>query len=466
MRALTHREEAKQFGDHNWDQSRNRMASTRFVMGEPVVSHELTAAPSHNEWADRPTAGRPGTGRSVLGPRRAHSPAGELHAERITMDLENAAGLGEIPAYALENPQHDLALELIGRFVQGQRLGRANLRGLVGQGDVERQIVELDDRPLRQDHAALDHVLELAHVARPAVGLERRQRFGRRPLDPLVEAAIVTANEVIDEERHVLDPLPEWRDDDRHDVEPLVQIVAEGAARDGLPEVRVGRGDEPDVDLDRARAADALDLALLEHPQELHLEVGPQGADLVEEQGAPLCQLELSELPLVGSGERAPLVAEQLGLDERLGDRRGIDGDERPVAPRALMVDSARHQLLASTALAGDQHGRRRRGDLRDQTVQLLDRGMPADDLVEIVGACQLGAQERDLTFEGAALEGAARERQELVLLERLGQVVEGAELHGGDRRAYGLHGGHEDHFDALVDGLDALEHLDAVHAG
>src|SRR5262252_8073020 len=102
------------------------------------------APPSHSEWARRPIAGRPATGRSVLAARRAHSPAGELHAERIAMDFENATGLGEVPAYALEDAQHDLTLELIGRLVQRQRLGRADLRGLVGQGDVERQIVELD----------------------------------------------------------------------------------------------------------------------------------------------------------------------------------------------------------------------------------------------------------------------------------------------------------------------------------
>src|SRR5213594_370725 len=382
------------------------------------------------------------------------------------MDLENSARLGEVPAHPFEDPEHDLALELVRRLVQGQRLGPPNLRGLLRQGDIERKIVELDDGPLGQDHAPLDDVLELAHVARPPVGLQRGERFGRGPVNPLVEPAIVAPDEMVDEQGHVLDPLPERRHDHRHDVEPIVEILAEGAASDGLLEVRVRGGDEPDVDLDRASTADSLDLALLEHAQELHLELGPQCADLVEEHGAPLRQLELPQLPPVGAGERALLVAEQIGLDERLGDGGRVDGDEGPVTPRALMVDGPRDQLLAGSALAGDQDGGRRPGDLRDQAVELLDRGMPTDDLVEDVRARQLGAQECDLALERPALEGAARQRQDLVLLEGLGQIVEGAELHGGHRGANGLHGGNEDHLDAFVEGLDALEHLDAVHPG
>src|SRR5262249_62256773 len=110
-------------------------------------------------------------------------------------------------------------------------------------------------------------------------------------------------------------------------------------------------------------------------------------------------------------GRRA---AGQSRLDVRLGDGGRVDRDERTVAPRPWMIDRARDQLLARPALAGDEHGRRRARHLRDETVELLDRGMPPDDLLEIVRALELGAQERDLALERPALEGAAREGQEL----------------------------------------------------
>jgi len=43
-------------------------------------------------------------------------------------------------------------------------------------GEIERQVLEQDDRPRGERHAALDHVLELAHVPRPVVRLERGER--------------------------------------------------------------------------------------------------------------------------------------------------------------------------------------------------------------------------------------------------------------------------------------------------
>ena len=382
------------------------------------------------------------------------------------MDLENSAGLGEIPTDTLENPQHDLALELIRGLVEREGFGRPDLRGLLGQRDVQGEVVELDDRALGQNDAALDDVFQLTHVARPAVGFQGGERLGGQSLDALVEPPVVAPDKMVDEQGDVLDALPQRRHHDGHDVEPVIEVVTEDAASDGLLEVGVRGGDEPHVDLDRARAADPFDLSLLEHPEELRLELGPQGADLVEEERAPLRELELTELALVGARERAPLVAEEVGLDEGLGDRGRVDGDEGPLAPRPLMVDGPRDELLASAALSGDQYGRRRAGDLRDEAVELLDRGMAPDDLVEIVGAGQLGAKERDFALERAPLEGATRQGQELVLLEGLGQIVEGAELHGGHRGPHRFHGRDENHFDALVESLDALEDLDPVHPG
>ncbi len=60
-----------------------------------------------------------------------------------------------------------------------------------------------------------------------------------------------------------------------------------------------------------------------------------------------------------GAGERAPRVAEELGFEQRLGDRAAIDGDKRPRRARAVAVNRAGHQLLARAAFAEDEHGRR-----------------------------------------------------------------------------------------------------------
>ena len=53
-----------------------------------------------------------------------------------------------------------------------------------------------------------------------------------------------------------------------------------------------------------------------------------------------------------GAREGALDVAEELALEQRLGDRAAVDGHERAVAPGAGGVNRARHQLLADAALA------------------------------------------------------------------------------------------------------------------
>ena len=70
--------------------------------------------------------------------------------------------------------------------------------------------------------------------------------------------------EVIREQQDVGLPLAQRRDEDGEDVQPVEQVLAERAGGNRVLEVRVGRGDQAHVDLDRLDAADPLELALLE----------------------------------------------------------------------------------------------------------------------------------------------------------------------------------------------------------
>ena len=83
--------------------------------------------------------------------------------------------------------------------------------------------------------------------------------------------------------------------------------------------------------------------------------VGGMLADLVEEHGPPGGRLEQAGLGLVGAGERALLVAEQLALEQALGERRAVDGDEAARSRAATGGGcSSRHHLLADAGLAQD----------------------------------------------------------------------------------------------------------------
>src|SRR5439155_2747377 len=99
--------------------------------------------------------------------------------------------------------------------------------------------------------------------------------------------------------------------------------------------------------------------------------------------------LQQAQLRAARVGEGAPLEAEHLGLEQRLGDRRAIDVDERPVRARPGAMQHAREQPLARSRLALDQD---RREPMRlalafeqayDALAESLDLRAVADQSVE-----------------------------------------------------------------------------------
>jgi hypothetical protein len=188
-------------------------------------------------------------------------------------------------------------------------------------------------------------------AAQPVRGLPREAAGARALALPL------PGQEGLGQRQHVLAPLAQRGQGEGHHAQAVVEVLAERPGRHGLAQVLAGRGDEPHVHLDGARAAQSLEAALLDDAQELRLERGLQVVHLVEVEGAAVGQLDLARLGLAGVGEGALLVPEQLRLQQVLGDRGAMDLQERPVAPRPAVVDEVREQVLAGTALALDQHG-------------------------------------------------------------------------------------------------------------
>ena len=78
------------------------------------------------------------------------------------------------------------------------------------------------------------------------------------------------------------------------------------------------------------RAADAVDLALLQGAQQLGLQAPVHLGDFVEQQRAAVGLLELADAAGDRAGEGALLVAEQLALQQVLGDGGAVDRDEGP----------------------------------------------------------------------------------------------------------------------------------------
>ena len=101
--------------------------------------------------------------------------------------------------------------------------------------------------------------------------------------------------EMLRQRQDVFAALAQRRDPERNHAQPEVQVRAEFAGRDFAPQLAIGRRHDAHVDLARLRRADSQHLAVLEHAQQLGLEVGTRLADLVEKQRAARSALEASE---------------------------------------------------------------------------------------------------------------------------------------------------------------------------
>src|SRR5262245_4110368 len=294
--------------------------------------------------------------------------------QRRSLEAEPGSGTpwaSDHPARLFENPRDVRPLDAFERlvFVVG-----GSRRGL----DPERG--ECQAAAWRQNHGALDHVLQLADVSRPRMVTERLPRLGRDHIDATIHAASKLADEVIDESIDVLRPLTERRYRDREDVQAVVQIVTEAAPFHHPCDVPVRGGDQTDVDVDRPCPAETLELAFLQHAEELRLQLERDLAHLVQEERATVSQLEPSDPLRDRAGERPPLVAEQLALEQAPGDGGAVDLDERPVAAPAGIVDGAGSQFLSRARLPQEENGRvGRRYDL-DLVENVSERHTITDD--------------------------------------------------------------------------------------
>ena len=76
-------------------------------------------------------------------------------------------------------------------------------------------------------------------------------------------------------------------------------------------------------------AADAAQHPGLEDPEHLRLKFDFHLGNFIEQKRAAIGELEASFAAAIGAGERAPLMAEELGLHQILGERGAVDSDKR-----------------------------------------------------------------------------------------------------------------------------------------
>ena len=245
------------------------------------------------------------------------------------------------------------------------------------------------------------------------------------------------AEEVLGQRQDVVAALGQRRQAQLDHVEAVVEVLAEAAVADHRGDVGVGGADDTHRDLARAAGTQALELAALQHAQQLGLARQRQVADLVEEQRAAVGRFEAS---LAGAVGRAcvgtGLRAEQFRLDQLTRQRAAVHRHERSGAHGGVGLDDFRDALLAGTVRTGDEYRNVRTRDLAGELHQPLGGGGGKHQAAQVVGgierlsaATALVAQARHLARGFGKFQQVLHRRHQLVVVPRLGEVVGGAGL-------------------------------------
>ena len=400
---------------------------------------------------------------SVLRPMPRRPGRLDAPPARVLQRLHDQSGL-EIArerlgdaGFAAREPARDFALEHAPP-VAFARVGRGGTTP-----HFRWKVFHVDELAGRHDGHPMANVFELAHVSGPVLPHEELQGRLRQALAVDAQLARAFRQEVACERRDVLAPFTQRRKAQADHVDAVVEVLAKQALLHARLELLVRGGDHAHVRRERRVPADAVELAIGKHAQQACLQVLGHVADLVQEQGAALGLLETPAAHRLRAGEGAALVAEELALEEVLGDRGGVDRDERLCRPRAVPVQRQGDELLPGSGFAGDEHGRVRLRKPPDGAKYLLHRRRLPEDL-GLPGA--VGGHGLDLP--PAFLERAAHELDGMVDVEGLRKVFERPAL---ERRYRAFEVGvrrHDDHrrgWNARLQLLHEFQSRESGHA-
>src|SRR4029077_3895435 len=243
----------------------------------------------------------------------------------------------------------------------------------------EANVLRSDDSVGAERERPLEHILELAHVARERIGLQHFYGFVGDPRGWAVGAPPQALEDRLCDFTDIAAALTQCPHAQLDDIDAIEKIFPEQSLGHKIGKALVGGGQDAHVDRLLARLTEPPHRLFLHDAQELDLHVQRQVRHLIEKQRAALGTLHQALLVGYGSREAAALVAEQLTLHELRRDCPAVHCDEWTVAARTTFMDHARDDLLASAGFAADVHRGLAAGDAGDHLAQLFHRYRTAE---------------------------------------------------------------------------------------
>ena len=216
---------------------------------------------------------------------------------------------------------------------------RDRLRGKV-------DVLRVDDVGVRHGSRALQHVFQLAEVARPVVVDELAECLAGEGFFRDVVPLAYILHQLVRQQVDVLPAVPQGRHLHGEGGEAVVEILPEASALHLVPQLGAGDGQQSHVHVHRAGGADGLYLVALDGIEQLRLHVQGQAAHLVQQQRAAVRLAEQSG--------GAVLTAEQGDLQQSRVHRRAV-GADKGASPLLRLLDALRHAGAPRARLAGDE---------------------------------------------------------------------------------------------------------------
>src|SRR5581483_3948064 len=161
-------------------------------------------------------------------------------------------------------------------------------------------------------------------------------------------------------------------------------------------------------------------------------------------------------------------VPKQFAFEQALRQCAAVDRGELRFGAVGQLVDVAGDDFFAGPRFALDQDGRfgGRHGFGEGHDIQPGLAGADRPTIGATLATLDLLAQRRVLDAQLAVFGGALENRDQLVVPERLLDVVERALVHRLHRGLEGRLGRHQDHRRVGIPGADRAQHLHAAHGG
>src|SRR5208283_534550 len=139
-----------------------------------------------------------------------------------------------------------------------------------------------------------------------------------------------------------------------HDVQSEEKISSKPSGINLFSQILVGRSNYANIHLNLFVSANSLKLMLLQHSQQLHLEIQRHFAHFIQKQSSAVGELEFPLLEGDSSCEGPLFVTEEFGFQESFRNGSAVYGNKRGVASRRGFVEGASNQFLACARFSGN----------------------------------------------------------------------------------------------------------------